>query len=359
MSPKTAFLFLVPILFVSGCRETTFKPPTADTPLKRIESDLDVDTQAIFSKSVSEFTRKNLATIEGQWSPAGTFLNGLVLLNASSGDTYKEITQSLNFEQPDYSPLNQGANNWLIDQDDKNNLSISNGIFMVWPYKLEKPFVKRMAQSFAVDLIKFGSPSQTSQQAIDAWCKSKGFEGEALYRPFVKANDKMMSLSICSFALPWPGSAKNGEFVASARATAVAGHFESAVVDLNDQTEIILIIPSKDWKGAAPTPEEWSALMDPAKSGAKTVSFQLPSPGKTDVSSCLPPSLLTGPVDLRYMSLDLKDDCTMQQQWSRVTLQLDAKSDEIGAATGADQAKWFVIRDKAKRVVVVAGPCSP
>ena len=340
-------------LSIAGCKGTTFKAPTEDYPLQRLDAEIEIEKD-YFAESVNYLAFKlqsqNQPDSEINWfSPLNSYIFGLLLLNGSSDDTYKSVAEHLHVTIPDYSPLNIAANDWLISQKDSPNLHVKSGLFFIWPMKLDRPFTNRMAQTLDFDVLKLGTAGIASQQALDKWAQTNsGFPDKGLNQPLDRHKDVLLSMSIATFK----GQTTNQISVQENQDWTMF----SAPIE-NGDFELVWFEPKTTTSSNYPTFEQYLELNKVEKKSNTSDSIpEIKVHNVVNMSKILEKTslepIVKGPLDLRYISLELKGEFSIGQNLQFIHIDLPSNS-----ATKKDspQKSGCLIRDSQTGLIVLMG----
>ena len=322
--------FFVPLILtlilVTGCRgKSTFEPPTNDYPLRQLDPAYEVDPALFIDGSNlyalsliqnPDLTDANETIVV---SPPNLYVQAFVFLNAASGPTYDGIAEHIGLTFPDHSPVNAAANMWVNQATQTPGLRFGNGIFMVWPIKLEEPFARRMAETFDADIIKLGAAGIAAQEGIDAWSTQRTLaQLKGLNQDLERERDIMISLTTASL------DAK----VTSETLSATNGTLSITAFPLQNTELLFLTLDSTN--NTWPTLQEFKDLIEQLSpsQASLTPSITLPL-HQTDFvpiySNDGMEELTEGPLDLRYLALELSGIYNFSQMTQTVELGIEGE----------------------------------
>ncbi len=335
----------------AGCRNKTFEAPTEKTPIKKLDSEsIDV---SMFIENANHYAFKLARTNTVQnstdnilVSPLNLYLLGLVVLNGSSGKTYEATANHLGVVAPDYTPLNIGANAWLTSSSTSDDFRPRNGIFMIWPIKLEKSFATRMAETLGADVIKLGAASLASQEALDFWLlRSTGEKNLKLNQPLDRKRDVILTLNTATL---------NASLAAKADIHSATKDGRAMYVGQIPNPDLELIWFEKTGEGPVfPTLDEFKEL----EMSLEPFSEQSLPDFAAETSFDLEPlfretgfgSFIDGPNDLRYLALEINGDYPVAQNHHYVQIK----------TTGQHQTRKkelpFLIRERESGLILIVG----
>ena len=230
---------------------------------------------------------------------------------------------------------------------------------MIWPIKLEQSFQLRMAETLSFDILKLGAASLASQRALDQWWMNGRETGSAPNRKLDRTKDQMLFLSQYNINMYWPGSQNENSlyFNGSAKKSTIDS-YEFTMIPCGD-LEMVLIkrTPEISTTDISPSAELFTNLMkdSPLTSAEVTLKVQKPKDANIEFSNTLPASVVTGPIDFRYMALELSGNFGIQQNWQYMKLNINAKKDfDSKLESKSSSAAWIIVRDTKSKIALYA-----
>lgn len=325
-------------LALAGCPSNTYVSPTEKYTFRAREP-VDNDVE-IFRRNYLAFAEKTADSLPKiarekpvAISLVGIYQLGLALLSGSESQSFAAVTSLLASDQADEFSLNQGFSDWLGRLRKSESIRVRSSMWMIWPMKLEEPFVKDMAEHNDVDIIRLGSVGLTAERALDAWMKRATSDPEAVHpKPFSK---RVMTLGVAVTALelePNPDQAlffQVGETPMAEIPTGADGLRLFALKSREMLPALLRQLPSTDQAGE---------------------KFTIPSlnlPPKTQLDSLIEQqgasSLFEGQNDFRNMSVEIAGDYKLGPIWQHMNLSIPGEKSTTGPT-------WFVLWDANEKL---------
>ncbi len=329
------------VLALAGCPSSTYVSPTEKYTFRAREP-VDNDVE-IFRRNYLSFAAKtadSLPKIAGKKPVAislvGTYQIGLALLSGAESQSFGAVTSLLASDQADEFSLNQGFSDWLGRLRGSDAIRVRSSMWMIWPMKLEEPFVKDMAEHNDVDIIRLGSVGLTAERAVDTWMKRATGDPAAVHpKPFSK---RVMSLGVAVTALTINPEPARATFFRIGDAT-------GAEIPINSPGLKLFAWPAQ----GATAQSMLNELPDTSKSGEKFTIPSLTLPAKFDLESLIEQhgaaSLFEGQNDFRNMSVEITGDYKLGPIWQHMNLQVPGEK--------STTSSWFVLWDSEEELPLV------
>lgn len=343
------------LVVISGCKDNEYESPTKKNPLTPMPAATKEDLQAFVTTSnkyalklaeTETFSRSDKDIV---LCPPSILTGLLPLLDASTGDTYTDIAHSIGATSPDNTIYFRGGNKWLTSVETEEHRHIRNGLFMIWPIKLEDPFVDRIATTFGNDIQRFGAASLATQNGLDVWLKNAtGVEGLRLNDKLNKDRDIMLAFDTARFSLKDAGKPAT---------VSQAGNWTMTTYLLDPEPYELLEFHPLDSGVATTGFPDFKTLAALAKATPEPTTEKPPGGLAGHYTADLGQiyketglgRILTGPLDLRGIGLEINGPYNIAQNAAFVRLDFDSQA----APPTADVN--FMVLDRTSGIIVLIG----
>ncbi len=323
--------------------------------------------------SPSWFTRLNDLTFT--LSKDGDLVSGpgigialAFLMNSSEGQTSRELQTSLNLSDKESSDFNDAMNAYAGSLQD-SGLSVTTGLFMVWPILVTPMFQEEMARAYGADIVRLGSAGIGANRALNDYVRARSGGAIDQFSPKLERELVMVLASTQRFQAEWKQSPIQSEdgtlrFAAPNR-IAVSDRLRVSVIPLaGDRFDLVIaqtLLPHPE--GSVGEMKETVALARDAKEANLPLSVPTFSvTAELDLAKALEPvgvkSLWTGPVDMPQVAMELRGNqrIGLAKQMFRFTV--GAEGIGVGELRGKPirrPGERFFLLDRKTGLVVVTG----
>ncbi len=229
-------------------------------------------------------------------APASLYSLLAVLLNAAENDTLEAISKAMEMEEPRTDKLNPALRHLHDLTVQAEGYASDETIWFIWPILLDPQMPKKMEDSFGVSMTRVGTFRQDGVRRIEEYIRENAPYASSLVTVRLTKEDVYLAYSFVQADLvPDSGNAKAVQ----------RGEVTGQLVPLGKNLEM-LVLPLE---GVETGPElfiGWESSTGKSDLPVPTVDITRRSSLKGSLQGLGLGDLLTGPVDMRYLSVELQ-----------------------------------------------------